>query len=127
MGIFHRSSRKASQPSIAESTSSTSSVTSPISTTSGGQNIKWSTPSPLPQSNPFTPKPNVPAHRPRVSMPRAPDPEVDPAAYLRSINAVRERCSLVCDKARRDELRHFRVDMARFEDAANFVVSIIKV
>lgn len=40
---------------------------------------------------------------------------------------MRERCSLVFEKARRNELNHFTVDMSKFEDATRFVVSIIKV
>jgi fibrillarin-like rRNA methylase len=60
-------------------------------------------------------------------MPKAPDPLVDPAAYLRSIGAVRERCSIVADLAQKNQLNHFHVDMSKFEDATSFVVSIIKV
>ena len=60
-------------------------------------------------------------------MPKAPDPHVDPAGYLRNIGSVRERCSLVLEKARTDKLNHFDVDMSKFEDTTSFVVSIIKV
>lgn len=67
------------------------------------------------------------ANMPDIPLPRAPDPNVDPAAYLRSIYAVRERCKLVMDKAERNQLRHFHVDMSKFNDTAKFVVSIIKV
>ena len=64
---------------------------------------------------------------PKIEMPRAPDPNVDPAGYLRSIGSVRERCKLVLEKAKRDELLHFNVDMSKFKDTTSFVVSIIKV
>lgn len=64
---------------------------------------------------------------PKVEMPKAPDPSVDPAGYLRSIGAVRERSSVVMKKARRNELKHFDVDMAKFADTTKFVVSIMKV
>lgn len=64
---------------------------------------------------------------PKVDMPKPPDPSVDPAGYLRSIGAVRERSALVMKKARRNQLQHFDVDMAKFEDTTKFVVSIIKV
>ena len=64
---------------------------------------------------------------PDIPLPKAPDPNVDPAAYLRSIYAVRDRCRLVMDKAKRNQLRHFHIDMSKFPDTANFVVSIIKV
>ena len=64
---------------------------------------------------------------PDIPLPKAPDPNIDPAAYLRSIYAVRERSRLVMEKARRNQLRHFHVDMTKFADTAKFVVSIIKV
>lgn len=64
---------------------------------------------------------------PKIPLPKAPDPNIDPAAYLRSIYAVRERSKLVLDKAKRNQLRHFNVDMSKFSDTAQYVVSIIKV
>lgn len=67
------------------------------------------------------------ANIPDIPLPKAPDPNLDPASYLRSIYAVRERSRLVLEKAKRNQLRHFHVDMSKFADTANFVVSIIKV
>ena len=67
------------------------------------------------------------ANIPTIPMPKAPDPTIDPAGYLRSIYAVRERSKLVLEKAKRNQLRHFVVDMSKFADTANYVVSIIKV
>lgn len=64
---------------------------------------------------------------PDIPIPKAPDPNLHPAAYLRSIYAVRERCRLVMEKAKRNQLRHFHVDMSKFAETASFVVSIIKV
>ena len=64
---------------------------------------------------------------PEIPLPKPPDPNIDPAAYLRSIYAVRDRSRLVMEKARRNQLRHFHVDMTKFPDTAKFVVSIIKV
>lgn len=64
---------------------------------------------------------------PKIALPKAPDPNVDPAGYLRSIGAVRERCAVVLEKAKRDELAHFDVDMEAFETTTKFVVGIIKV
>lgn len=64
---------------------------------------------------------------PNIPLPKAPDPNTDPAGYLRSIYAVRERSTLVLEKAKRNQLRHFHVDMSKFADTARFVVSIIKV
>jgi hypothetical protein len=64
---------------------------------------------------------------PKVDMPRPPDPQLDPAGYLRSLNAVRERSKLVTDKALRNDLKHFDVDMGKFPDVVTFVSQIIKV
>jgi hypothetical protein len=63
----------------------------------------------------------------RMSLPRPPDPKVDPASYLRDIHAVRERCSIVLKEALVNKLSHFDVDMDKFPDVAHYVVSIIKV
>ena len=60
-------------------------------------------------------------------MPKPPDPNEDPAGYLRSIYAVRERSRLVLELAKKNQLQHFNVDMSKFSDTAKFVVSIIKV
>ena len=64
---------------------------------------------------------------PTVVAPKAPDPSVDPAAYLRSIFSVRERCTLISQKARRNQLKHFDVDMSKWSETAQYVVAIIKV
>lgn len=71
--------------------------------------------------------PAATASIPHIPLPRAPDPNLDPAGYLRSIYAVRERSHLVLEKAKKNQLRHFNVDMSKFQDTANYVVSIIKV
>ena len=71
--------------------------------------------------------PAATANIPQIALPRAPDPNLDPAGYLRSIYAVRERCHLVLEKAKKNQLRHFNVDMTKFQDTANYVVSIITV
>lgn len=71
--------------------------------------------------------PAATASLPHIPIPRAPDPNLDPAGYLRSIYAVRERSHLVLEKAKKNQLRHFNVDMSKFQDTANYVVSIIKV
>ncbi|KAH8908338.1 DUF1688-domain-containing protein [Coniochaeta sp. PMI_546] len=62
----------------------------------------------------------------KVDLPRPPDPQLDPVGYLRSLNAVRERCSIVTDKALRNDLHHFDVDMRKFDDVVTFVANIIK-
>lgn len=68
-----------------------------------------------------------PASIPELPISRPPDPALDPAAYLRSIHAVRERSGIVLDKAKKNQLNHFDVDMSKFKDTASYVVSIIKV
>jgi hypothetical protein len=70
-----------------------------------------------------TVEPNIPD----IPIPKAPDPNTNPVAYLRSIHAVRERSRLVLEKAKRNQLKHFDVDMKKFGDTASYVVSIIKV
>lgn len=62
-----------------------------------------------------------------VSLPAPPEPTLDPAAYLRSIYAVRARCGLVYQRAKRNQLAHFDVDGSKFGETAAYVVSIIKV
>lgn len=64
---------------------------------------------------------------PEIPIPKAPDPNTNPVAYLRSIHAVRDRSKLVLDKAKKNQLKHFDVDMSKFGDTASYVVSIIKV
>ena len=64
---------------------------------------------------------------PDVPIPKPPDPWREPARYLRSIHAVRERSRLVLEKAKRNQLKHFEVDMNKFADTASYVVAIIKV
>ena len=76
---------------------------------------------------PSTTNGSRPTSFPEVPLPRAPDPTLDPAGYLRSIYAVRDRSRLVLDKAKKNQLKHFTVDMSKFTDVASFVVSIVKV
>ena len=64
---------------------------------------------------------------PKVDLPRPPDPQLDPAGYLRSLGAVRERSRLLYQKALRNELKHFDVDFTKFPDVVSFVSNLIKV
>lgn len=117
MGIFSRKDKSSSNassstrnsPSLAPTLthSSTSSLKSP--TTPGYGNMP------------------VPPMIPKVELPRAPDPSIDPAGYLRSINSVRERSAVVLERAKGNRLEHFTVDMNQFSETTSFVVSIIKV
>ncbi|KAI1621918.1 hypothetical protein EDD37DRAFT_500435 [Exophiala viscosa] len=63
---------------------------------------------------------------PDVPIPDPPDPRSHPAAYLRSIHAVRQRSRLVLEEAKVNALNHFAVDLSKFKDTADYVVSIIK-
>ncbi|KAI5813545.1 hypothetical protein BZA77DRAFT_117220 [Pyronema omphalodes] len=71
------------------------------------------------------PSPGLPPI-PQVDLPPAPDPHQDPSAYLRSIYAVRERSRFVVEAAQKNQLTNFTVDMSKFPDVAEYVVSIIK-
>jgi Protein of unknown function (DUF1688) len=64
---------------------------------------------------------------PKIPVPGPPDPALDPAGYLRSIHAVRERSKLVMHKATSNSLNHFDVNMDMFQNTVDYVVSIIKV
>ncbi|KAI9838441.1 MAG: hypothetical protein M1838_004607 [Thelocarpon superellum] len=65
---------------------------------------------------------------PSLNLPvtKAPNPALDPAGYLRSIHAVRERCQLVLNRAYTGQLAHFDVDLSKFGETAMYVISIIK-
>ncbi|RJE21720.1 Conserved fungal protein [Aspergillus sclerotialis] len=68
----------------------------------------------------------LPSSIPELPISKPPDPALDPAAYLRSIHAVRERCHIVLEKAKKNQLAHFDVDMSKFVPTASYIVSIIK-
>ncbi|KAL2207855.1 DUF1688 domain-containing protein [Sarocladium strictum] len=76
---------------------------------------------------PGTPlSPMSPVKLPKIDLPRPPDPQLDPAGYLRSLGAVRERSSIIMTKAAKNNLRHFDVDFTKFPDVVNFVSGLIK-
>jgi len=113
MGLFKKSSSKHDSMATASILSSKS---------NGGPK------SPAPSSRTFTGiSPSANASLPDLQLPRAPDASREPAAYLRSIYSVRERSKKVYDLARKNQLRHFDVDMSKFGETAAYVVSIIKV
>ncbi|KAI9757507.1 MAG: hypothetical protein M4579_003420 [Chaenotheca gracillima] len=119
MGIFNRkgSTRPTIQPDAASINSNgthrstNSSIKSPTTTASR-----------IPESSSASMSPSIPD----IALPPPPDPNLDPAAYLRSIYAVRQRSRLIFERARRNDLSHFNVDMDKFSETANYVVSIIK-
>ncbi|KAF2841323.1 DUF1688-domain-containing protein [Patellaria atrata CBS 101060] len=112
MGLFGRKSSKPTIPSSPDSQSmisNTSLKSPPLPRSASGAALAMSMNSLL-----------------DIPLPRAPDPNLDPAGYLRSIYAVRERTRLVLEKAKKNQLKHFIVDMSKFSETAAYVVSIIK-
>ncbi|KAL8828766.1 MAG: hypothetical protein Q9191_002401 [Dirinaria sp. TL-2023a] len=61
-----------------------------------------------------------------VQLPGPPDPALDPAAYLRSIYAVRERARFIIVNAKRNQLSHFDIDATKWKDTVDYVTRIIK-
>lgn len=115
MGLF---SRKSSVVSENSSSLKNRSLTNRTSAASMGASSKLSF---------FGNKSKAAPSTPNMSLAKPPDPRVDPAAYLRSIHAVRERTRIVLDKAKANKLTHFVVDMSKFQECADYVVMIIKV
>ncbi|RDW84873.1 hypothetical protein BP6252_02463 [Coleophoma cylindrospora] len=115
MGLFTRKDRNSSTPSSRKDPS----ITDGHSYASSQSSIKSPT---TPGYGKMSLSPTIP----EIPLPKAPDPNLDPAGYLRSIYSVRERCSIVLAKAKRNELQHFEVDMSKFQDTTKFVCSIIK-
>lgn len=62
-----------------------------------------------------------------IQLPGPPDPSLDPAAYLRSIYAVRQRSRFITVNAKRNQLLHFDVDATKWKDTVDYVTRIIKV
>lgn len=111
MGIFNRKSAKIqTNGQIMESENDSNSLKSPPPTQTSQKKTPFVSPSAL-----------------DVTLPAPPDPTLDPAAYLRSIWAIRARCRLVYQRAKRNQLAHFDVDGSKFGETANYLVSIIKV
>ena len=111
MGIFNRKSAKIqTNGEIQNSGFNSSTLKSPPPTQASHKNSAVISPSAL-----------------NVTLPAPPDPTLDPAAYLKSIWAVRARCQLVYQRAKRNQLTHFDVDSSKFGETATYLVSIIKV
>lgn len=70
---------------------------------------------------------SLPTSIPELPIAKPPDPALDPAAYLRSIHAVRDRASVVLQRAKQNQLHHFDVDLDKFKATASYIVSMIKV
>ncbi|KAJ4423789.1 hypothetical protein N0V82_001528 [Gnomoniopsis sp. IMI 355080] len=136
MGFFSRKDRSSKippqKPSLTTSQSKVSidsghsSVKSPSGTLSS-RALNRSSAGTNHTSAPNTPlTPFSPHAIPKMELPKGPDPDLDPAGYLRSLGAVRERCRLLTTKAIKNELRHFDVDMGKFPEVVSFVASIIR-
>jgi uncharacterized protein DUF1688 len=127
MGLF---SRKEKTPKVT-TTAKPSINTSDVSINSGASSLKSPPPTTRGAFNRVsggsTTNGALAAQIPKMDLPRPPDPQLDPAGYLRSLSAVRERSKIVKDKALQNQLAHFQVDMTKFPDVVSFVALIIRV
>ena len=114
MGLFNRKSSRTSNADSESTTSNSARNSAAMKSPLSARRTNGST---------FGSSPSLPD----VTLPRPPDPSLDPATYLRSIYAVRERTKLMFELAKKDRLAHFKVDMRKYEETAAYVVSIIKV
>lgn len=124
MGLFSKKSGSRANSVTSDSTGgkpgrkgSQTSLASTIKSPTTGQPGRSSS------GNTSPPLPAIPS----IELPPAPDPGLDPSGYLRSIYAVRERSKFVIQAALKNQLTNFTVDMEKFKDVAEYVVSIIKV
>ncbi|KAI9729668.1 MAG: hypothetical protein M1818_008421 [Claussenomyces sp. TS43310] len=122
MRLFTRTARKGYKSSNTDDASAPDVPTGAALKFPGFTTTDMSTRSSTSASTTFSPTVGAP----RSAMLKRPDPSLDPIAYLGSIGAVRERCNLVLEKAKSNELNHFVVDMTKFQDTTKFVSSIIK-
>lgn len=122
MGFF---SRKDKAPKGNSSILASQSTTSVASGNSRGIGNRTSAGSFTSAGTPLSPM--SPIKLPKVDLPRPPDPQLDPVGYLRSLGAVRERSKIIMDKATRNELKHFDVDLAKLPNVVAFVSGLIKV
>ncbi|KAL6807086.1 hypothetical protein GGI42DRAFT_267018 [Trichoderma sp. SZMC 28013] len=121
MGIFSRKQKSPRESGILESQSTTSFGSS---TFRGLANNRVSAGSMLTPNTPLSPMPSFKI--PKIDLPRPPDPQLDPAGYLRSLTAVRERAKALMERAQENQLVHFDVDMNKFPDVVTFVSGLIK-
>lgn len=119
MGLFKRTKSSDTRASIH------SNAQSPLDGSNERRPTTTKSPQPT-QPNGASGLPKPPS-LPNIALPPAPNPDTDPAAYLRSIYAVRQQTQKVLAKAKKNELKHFKVDMTKLPDVAKYVVSIIKV
>jgi hypothetical protein len=116
MGLFKKKASKASIGSEAKSFRKGS-------TTSVGSSVKSPTSLTSKYNGSYAAMPTIIS----TKLPPAPDPAMDPAAYLRSIYAVRERNKFVIEAALQNKLTNFNVDLDKLQDVVDYVAMIIKV
>lgn len=116
MGLFKKKASKASIGSEAKSFRKGS-------TTSVGSSVKSPTSLTSKYNGSYAAMPTIIS----TQLPPAPDPAMDPAAYLRSIYAVRERNKFVIENALQNKLTNFNVDLEKLQDVVDYVAMIIKV
>lgn len=120
MGLFSRNKGRKADSSLTTSQSTGSFNSSTSNRAANKVSAGSATPaSPL--------SPMSPTKLPKIDLPRPPDPQLDPTGYLRSLGAVRERSKIILDKALRNELTHFDVEMDKFPSVVTFVAGLIKV
>jgi hypothetical protein len=122
MGIFSRKQKSPRESGILESQSTTSFGSSTFRSMA---NNRVSAGSMLTPNTPLSPLPSLKI--PKLDLPRPPDPQLDPAGYLRSLGAIRDRAKVLMEKAEENELVHFDVDMNKFPNVVTFVSGLIKV
>lgn len=123
MGFFRRKDSKSTSPEHSKPIYNPTSV----HTVSTDKLSQYSTKSPKSTTTVTTIQTTMVNSIPEIEISKPPDPTVNPAAYLRSIHAVRERSKIVLDKAKVNRLTHFDVDLTKFQDTADYVTSIIRV
>ena len=116
MGLFSKKSSSRTTSVMSKNEDSSTSLASPTS-------VK----SPPPNKTSFQNGASLIPPVPQIPLPPAPNPNTDPVAYLKSLYAVRERTKHVMVRAKRDQLTNFTVDISKFSDVVEYVVSIIKV
>ncbi|KAG9252233.1 uncharacterized protein F5Z01DRAFT_682730 [Emericellopsis atlantica] len=126
MGLFTRKDKAPKADPPLQSSYSTASVNSSGSRagTGTGMGIGNRISASSVGGQPMSPK--GPVKLPKIDLPRPPDPQLDPAGYLRSLGAVRDRSRIVYEKAQRNQLRHFDVDFSKMSDVVSFVTGLIK-
>lgn len=122
MGLFSRKEKPPKTDPPQHSSYSTASIHS-----SGSRGLGNRISASSVATTPLSPKGGAPPFKlPKIDLPRPPDPQLDPAGYLRSLVAVRDRSKIIFDKALRNQLRHFDVDMSKMQDVTTFVCGLIK-